>query len=114
MAPHKKHNGLIPAVVYYRMSSDKHEASILEQCEAVERYTADNGYRIIREYVDEGISGDKTGKRTAFLRCTMTHAMVVTLIRYSVGTRTALDGSIRWRPASTFTRCGKLALRWSQ
>ena len=38
MAPHKKHNGLIPAVVYYRMSSDKHEASILEQCEAVERH----------------------------------------------------------------------------
>lgn len=28
--------------------------------------SADNGYRIIRDYVDEGISGDATSKRVAF------------------------------------------------
>ena len=66
MAPRNKQNGLIPAVCYYRMSSDKQETSIPEQREAVERYAADNGYRIVREYVDEGISGDKTSKRVEF------------------------------------------------
>ena len=50
------------------MSSDKQEASIPEQREAVERYAADHGYRIVHEYLDEGISGDKTSKRMAFLR----------------------------------------------
>jgi len=58
----------VAAVAYYRMSSDKQEASISEQREAVKRYASDNGYRILREYVDEGISGDKTNKREAFLR----------------------------------------------
>lgn len=68
MAPRNKFIGLIPAVAYYRMSSDKQEASIPEQREAVQRYAADHSYRIVREYLDEGISGDATSKREAFLR----------------------------------------------
>lgn len=58
----------VAAVAYYRMSSDKQEASIPEQREAVERFAADNGYRILREYIDEGISGDATEKRLDFQR----------------------------------------------
>ncbi len=55
-----KNNGKgIPAAAYYRMSSDKQEASIPEQRKAVEKWAAENGYRIIREYIDEGISGWK-------------------------------------------------------
>ena len=68
MAPRSKHNGLIPAVAYYRMSSDKQEASIPEQREAVEAYAKAHDYRIVREYLDEGISGDKTSKRVDFQR----------------------------------------------
>ena len=72
MAPRKKQNGLIPAVAYYRMSSNKQETSIPEQREAVERYAGEHGYRIIRDYCDEGISGDATSKRVEFQR--MHHA----------------------------------------
>ncbi len=54
------------AVAYYRMSTDKQEASIPAQREAVQKYAADNGYQIIREYIDEGISGDATEKRHQF------------------------------------------------
>ena len=56
------------AVAYYRMSTEKQEASIPRQRESVEAFAKANGYEIIREYVDEGISGDATEKRTAFLR----------------------------------------------
>ena len=65
-ARHSKRAGLVPAVAYYRMSSDKQEASIGEQREAVERYALEHGYRIVREYIDEGISGDATERRTQF------------------------------------------------
>ena len=57
---------LISAVAYYRMSSDKQETSIPDQRRAVERYATEHGYVIIREYCDEGISGDATEKRFAF------------------------------------------------
>lgn len=56
MAPQAK-NVLIPAVAYYRMSSDQQEASIGDQRIAVEKYAAANGYYILREYCDEAISG---------------------------------------------------------
>jgi len=58
----------IPAVAYYRMSSDKQETSIGDQRTAVEEYAEKNNYEIVRDYVDEGISGDNTEKRKAFLR----------------------------------------------
>jgi len=58
----------VPAVAYYRMSSDKQETSIADQRTAVGEYAQKKGYQIVREYVDEGISGDKTEKRKAFLQ----------------------------------------------
>lgn len=48
---------LIPAVAYFRMSSDQQEASIPDQRKAVEKYAEQHGYKIIREYADEGIAG---------------------------------------------------------
>jgi DNA protecting protein DprA len=54
------------AVAYLRMSSDKQERSVEGQRAEVEKYAARHGYRIVREYVDEGISGDATEKRAAF------------------------------------------------
>lgn len=57
-----------PAVAYYRCSTAQQEESIPAQRDTVERYARENGYRILREYVDEGISGDDTTKRAAFLR----------------------------------------------
>jgi DNA invertase Pin-like site-specific DNA recombinase len=57
---------LEPAVTYYRMSDDKQEASIPQQRAEVLRYAARHGYVIVREYIDEGISGDATEKRVQF------------------------------------------------
>lgn len=58
----------IPAVAYYRMSTDRQETSIRDQRSAVERYALERGYKILREYIDEGISGDATHKRKGFLK----------------------------------------------
>jgi DNA invertase Pin-like site-specific DNA recombinase len=58
----------IRAVAYYRMSDDSQEQSIPAQREAVQAFALRQGYEIIREYKDEGISGDDTGERAGFLR----------------------------------------------
>jgi DNA invertase Pin-like site-specific DNA recombinase len=50
------------------MSTGKQEASIPAQREAVRKLAEREGYHILREYSDEGISGDDTEKRTEFLR----------------------------------------------
>ena len=60
--------GKIPAVAYYRMSTDRQETSIDDQRKAVEKYAKDNGYRILREYKDEGVSGWKSKQRKSFQR----------------------------------------------
>jgi site-specific DNA recombinase len=59
---------LILAVAYYRMSSDKQDKSIDEQKTEVRKWAAANGYKIISEYEELGISGDDTAKRKAFQR----------------------------------------------
>lgn len=55
-------------VLYLRMSKDTQDTSIADQRAAVTKHAAERGYRIIGEYVDEGISGDATEKRQAFQR----------------------------------------------
>jgi site-specific DNA recombinase len=59
---------MIPAVAYYRMSTDDQTTSVPAQRAAVQRMAKDKGYRILRDYIDEGISGDATEKRKAFQR----------------------------------------------
>ena len=53
-------------VLYLRMSTDRQEASIPQQRDAVTKHARKLGYTIVREYADEGISGDCTHKRKAF------------------------------------------------
>lgn len=59
---------LIRAVAYYRRSTKKQETSIADQRKAVIKYAEANGYEIVDEFIDDGISGDATEKRFAFLR----------------------------------------------
>jgi site-specific DNA recombinase len=59
---------LIPAVLYLRRSTKEQADSIVEQRKAVLEYAEQRGYWIVREYVDDGISGDDTEKRHDFLR----------------------------------------------
>lgn len=56
------------AVLYLRVSTDKQETSIDQQRTELHAYAAKHGYTIVREYLDEGISGDATEKRRAFQR----------------------------------------------
>ena len=57
----------IPAVAYYRMSSDKQETSIGFQKATVEARFGGR-FQVVQEYLDEGKSGSKdTKKRTSFL-----------------------------------------------
>ena len=60
---------LIPAVAYLRKSTkgkksdgkERQEKSIPGQRGEIEKYAKANGFKIVREYVDEGISGWKRG-----------------------------------------------------
>ena len=65
---HSSKRAQIEAVAYYLMSSDRQEKSVSEQRDAVRKYAKQNGYRILHEYVDEGISGVDTAKRVEFQR----------------------------------------------
>ncbi len=56
----------VPAVGYTRRSTDKQEASIPDQTKAIQQYAADKGYKIVRWYTDDAISGDDTVNRHGF------------------------------------------------
>ena len=55
-------------VLYLRMSDERQEHSIPAQRQELLRYAEKHGYKVLREYLDEAISGDDTGHRVAFLR----------------------------------------------
>jgi DNA invertase Pin-like site-specific DNA recombinase len=57
---------VVPVVAYYRMSTAKQDTSVDQQRREVERYANERGFDIIREYIDSGVSGDKTDKRIQF------------------------------------------------
>ena len=56
------------AVLYLRMSDERQEHSIPAQREELLKYAEKHGYQVLREYLDEAISGDDTGRRVGFLR----------------------------------------------
>jgi site-specific DNA recombinase len=61
---------LIPAAGYLRRSSDNpsQETSLPDQRSAIERFAKLKGYRIVRWYTDDAISGDELEKRPGFLQ----------------------------------------------
>ncbi|HOJ56579.1 MAG TPA: recombinase family protein [Phycisphaerae bacterium] len=59
---------LIPAVAYLRRSTDKQEQSLGDQRLEVVRFAEENGYQIIREYVDDAITGTSANGRRGFLQ----------------------------------------------
>ena len=62
------HSTQIAAVGYLRRSTRKQEKSIADQKRAIEQWADGQGYRIVRWYIDDGISGDSTEQRADFLR----------------------------------------------
>ena len=61
-------SGEIPAVGYLRRSTSRQERSLQDQRREIENYAKQNGYRILRWYTDDGISGDATECRHEFLK----------------------------------------------
>ena len=55
-------------VLYLRMSDERQEHSIPAQRQELLRYAEKHDYRVLREYLDEAISGDDTRRRVGFLR----------------------------------------------
>lgn len=53
-------------VLYLRVSTDEQATSIKDQRRVLTEYAKKNAYKIVGEFVDEGISGDATEKRHAF------------------------------------------------
>ncbi len=58
----------IAAVGYARRSSDLQERSVPDQQAYVEKWAAEHGYRVLRWYVDDAISGTSTKGRDQFAR----------------------------------------------
>ena len=61
-------NKTIPAVAYLRRSTDRQEQSIGDQRLEAVRYAEEHGYQVIREYVDDAISGTSADERPGFQR----------------------------------------------
>jgi len=54
------------AVLYLRRSTDMQEQSIGDQRKALEVYARDHGFLIVKEFVDDAVSGTSTEGRDAF------------------------------------------------
>jgi DNA invertase Pin-like site-specific DNA recombinase len=67
-AGNSRNDGPTRAAAYYRMSDDKQENSIERQRSQVGPYARKKGYQVVREYTDEGVSGDEILKRREFQR----------------------------------------------
>jgi site-specific DNA recombinase len=61
------HGGAASAVAYLRRSTSRQEKSLDDQRSEIEQYAAANGYKILRWFQDDGISGDATECRDGFL-----------------------------------------------
>lgn len=55
-----------PAAGYARRSTDMQERSIPDQKAYIEKWAVENGYRIVRWYIDDAISGTSTKGREGF------------------------------------------------
>jgi DNA invertase Pin-like site-specific DNA recombinase len=63
---HSTRADAIPVAAYLRMSSDQQDTSIADQKAELLPWAEKRGYRIVRWYVDEGVSGWKSKQRLAF------------------------------------------------
>lgn len=59
-------SGQTPAVSYLRRSTDRQEQSIGDQRKEILRWAQQNGYEVVREYVDDAISGTSAEERPGF------------------------------------------------
>lgn len=58
---------MIPAIVYLRASTDHQEYSVGDQLTYIKEWAKNHGYKIVKVYCDDGISGAYAAKRPGFL-----------------------------------------------
>ncbi len=59
---------LQPAAAYLRRSTDRQEQSLHDQRKEILRWAAQNGFQVVREYIDDAISGTSAKSRPDFQR----------------------------------------------
>ncbi len=58
---------LKPAAIYLRRSTDRQEKSLEDQKREILRYAGEHGFRVVTEFVDDGVSGTSGETRKGFL-----------------------------------------------
>lgn len=58
---------MIPAIIYARASTDHQEYSVNDQLKYIKDWAKHHGYKIVKVYIDDGISGAFVSKRPGFL-----------------------------------------------
>lgn len=58
---------MIPAIVYARASTDHQEFSVNDQLKSIKEWAKHHSYKIVKVYMDDGISGAYAAKRPGFL-----------------------------------------------
>lgn len=58
---------MIPAIVYARASTDHQEYSVNDQLKSIKEWAKHHSYKIVKIYMDDGISGAYAAKRPGFL-----------------------------------------------
>ena len=56
-----------PAAIYLRRSTDRQEKSLEDQRREILRYAGENGFGVVAEFVDDGVSGTSGDTRKGFL-----------------------------------------------
>jgi DNA invertase Pin-like site-specific DNA recombinase len=66
-------DSLVPVAQYLRMSTENQQYSLANQADAISRYAAEHGFRIVKTYSDAARSGLRLKKpprpETAFEAC---------------------------------------------
>ncbi len=60
--------GLKPAAMYVRRSTDRQEQSLGDQRKEIIRWAEENGFEVVREFVDDALSGTTAKRRPGFQR----------------------------------------------
>jgi len=93
------------AVGYVRRSTDRQEQSIPDQKKALQDYATEHGFRLIKFYVDDAISGTSTLGRRAFQQmirdaesptCRFDIIVVYDVKRFGRVDNDVLSGPVSW------------------
>jgi len=97
-----------PAFGYVRMSSSKQDKSPAQQREQITETAKQRGFRIVKWFIDEGITGDSVGRRPEFCRMLkeLQDGPVKTLVSWDLSRFCRLDGIDNYEVIAPLRRAG--------